>query len=90
MLAAKRVNFRVLMTASFFLVFAAALTRWNYNFTGLIASITYDPFTPGVILNSYTPTWVEFSVGTLVISYWLLMFSLAARYLPFQSTKEHH
>ena len=90
MLGAKKVNFRALMAVSFFPIVAAALTRWNYNFAGLIASITYDPFTPSVVLNSYTPTWVEFSVASLVLSYWLLVFSLAARYLPFQSMKEHH
>jgi Ni/Fe-hydrogenase subunit HybB-like protein len=91
LLAAKQIrNFRLLMAVSAFPILAAILTRWNYNFAGLIASISYDPFTPDVILNSYTPTWVEFSVATLVISYWLLMFSLAARYLPFQSMKEHH
>jgi len=91
LLAAKQIrNFRLLMAVSVFPILAAILTRWNYNFAGLIASISYDPFTPDVILNSYTPTWVEFSVATLVISYWLLMFSLAARYLPFQSAKEHH
>jgi len=90
LLAAKKVNFRLLMVVSFFPIIAAILTRWNYNFAGLIASISYDPFTPNIILNSYTPTWVEFSVATLVLSYWLLMFSLAARYLPFQSMKEHH
>ena len=91
LLAAKQIrNFRLLMAVSAFPILAAVLTRWNYNFAGLIASISYDPFTPNVILNSYTPTWVEFSVATLVISYWLLMFSLAARYLPFQSMKEHH
>jgi Ni/Fe-hydrogenase subunit HybB-like protein len=78
------------MAAAVIPIIAAVLTRWNYNFAGLVASITYDPFTPGVILNSYTPTWVEFSVATLVLCYWLLMFSLAARYLPFQSMKEHH
>jgi Ni/Fe-hydrogenase subunit HybB-like protein len=65
--------------------------RWNFNFSGLIASITYDPFTPTVVLNSYTPTWVEFSVGGMVIAYWLLVFSLAARYLPFERVhKEEH
>lgn len=91
LLAAKQIrNFRLLMVVSAFPIIAAILTRWNYNFAGLIASISYDPFTPNVILNSYTPTWVEFSVATLVICYWLLMFSLAARYLPFQSMKEHH
>lgn len=90
MMAANKVSFRTLMAVSSFPILAAILTRWNYNFAGLIASITYDPFTPGVVLNSYTPTWVEFSVASLVICYWLLMFSLAAQYLPFQSMKEHH
>jgi menaquinone reductase, integral membrane subunit len=91
MLAAKQIrNFRLIIAMSFLPVIAAILTRWNYNFAGLIASISYDPFTPNVILNSYTPTWVEFSVASLVICYWFLMFSLAARYLPFKSTQEAH
>ena len=91
LLGAKQIrNFRLLMAVSAIPIFAAILTRWNYNFAGLIASISYDPFTPDVILNSYTPTWVEFSVATLVLSYWLLMFSLAARYLPFRSMKQEH
>ena len=86
LLSAKSVkNFRYLMAVSVIPIFAAILTRWNYNFAGLIATPTYDPYTPVISVNSYTPTWVEFSVATLVISYWLLMFSFAARYLPFQS-----
>ncbi|RIK29515.1 MAG: hypothetical protein DCC56_12470 [Anaerolineae bacterium] len=91
LLAAKSVkNFRYLMVFSVIPIFAAILTRWNYNFSGLIATPTYDPYTPVIVLNSYTPTWVEFSVATLVISYWLLMFSFAARYLPFQSAGNEH
>jgi molybdopterin-containing oxidoreductase family membrane subunit len=90
LLAAKTVkNFRYLMAFATIPIFAAILTRWNYNFAGLIASISYDPYTPAVQINAYTPTWVEFAVAALVISYWLLMFSLAARYLPFQSKHEH-
>ncbi len=91
LLAAKRIkNFRVLMAASVLPVICLILLRWNYNFAGLIASITYDPFTPSVQLNSYVPTWQEWAVGTGVISYWLLGFSLAARYLPFRSKEAHH
>lgn len=91
LLSAKQIkNLRFLMAAAVIPIFAAILTRWNYNFAGLIASITYDPFTPNVVLNSYTPTWVEFAVGTLVISYWMLAFSLAARFLPFKSTHDEH
>ena len=90
LLAAKNIkNFRYLMAAAVIPVIAAIITRWNYNFAGLIASITYDPFTPNIVLNSYTPTWVEFAIGTMVICYWMLAFSLAARFLPFKSN-EHH
>ncbi|MCG2783545.1 MAG: polysulfide reductase NrfD [Anaerolineae bacterium] len=90
LLAAKRIrSFRVLLAAASIPILNAILMRWNFNFSGLIASITYDPFTPSVVLNSYTPTWIEFAVGGMVICYWLLMFSLAARYLPFHSTKQH-
>jgi len=88
LLAARSVkNFRYLMAFSVIPIFAAILTRWNYNFSGLIATPTYDPYTPVIVVNSYAPTWVEFSVAALVISYWLLMFSFAARYLPFQSSR---
>ncbi|MCX7756152.1 MAG: polysulfide reductase NrfD [Anaerolineales bacterium] len=91
LLAAGRVrNFRFLLVMAAIPIFNAILMRWNYNFSGLIASITYDPFTPTVVLNSYTPTWVEFAIAGMVLSYWLLMFSLAARYLPFQSPEKEH
>jgi molybdopterin-containing oxidoreductase family membrane subunit len=88
MLFAKKVrNFRILMLSAASLSFCAVMLRWNYNFSGLIASITYDPFTPTVVLNSYTPTWQEWAVAGLVICYWLLGFSLAAQYLPFHRAK---
>jgi len=81
-------NFRYLMAFSVIPVMATILTRWNYNFSGLIATPTYDPYTPVIRISSYTPTWPEFAVATLVISYWLLMFTLAARYLPYKSAHE--
>ncbi|MBK9211010.1 MAG: polysulfide reductase NrfD [Anaerolineales bacterium] len=91
LLAAKSIkNFRYLMAVAVIPIIAAIITRWNYNFAGLIASISYDPFTPNIVLNSYTPTWVEFAVGTMVICYWILAFSLAARFLPFKSSHDHH
>ncbi len=53
LLAAKSVkNFRYLMAASVIPIFAAILTRWNYNFAGLIAHSTYDPYTPIIRVNS--------------------------------------
>ena len=88
LLYAKKIgNFRYLMAAAVVPVFAAVLTRWNYNFVGLIAATSYDPYSPTVRLFSYTPTWVEFAVGTLVLCYWLMMFSLATRFLPFHGEK---
>ncbi len=92
LLLSKRIrNFCILMGVAALPAVCTVLMRWNYNFSGLIASITYDPFTPTVVLNAYHPTWQEWAVAALVISYWLLGFSLAARYLPFVSrSQEHH
>ncbi len=83
-------NFRMLMVFSLIPMVAAVLTRWNYNFAGLIATPTYDPYTPIIRVSSYSPTLPEFAVATLVISYWLLAFSFAARYLPFKSSEPEH
>jgi len=91
LIMAKRIrNFRILMAAAILPAFCTVLVRWNYNFSGLIASITYDPYTPTVVLNSYAPTWPEWAVASLVISYWLIGFSLAARFLPFRSAEHGH
>ena len=59
------------------------MLRWNYNFSALIANISYVPFEPKVYLNQYKPTWQEWFVAIGVITYWLTGFSLAARFLPF-------
>lgn len=85
LLSARRIkNLKILAAAAMLPVICTVLMRWNYNFSGLIASITYDPYTPTVVLNTYTPTWQEWAVAIGVISYWLLGFSLGARYLPFE------
>ena len=68
-------------------VLGVVLTCWDNNFSSVIASITYDRFTPTVKLNSYIPTWQEFALGTGIISYWLLGFSLAAGFLPFSTQR---
>ncbi len=79
-------NWKVLGTTAVLPVILIVILRWDYNFSGLVASFSWDPFTPTIWLHSYTPTWQEWAVATGVISYWLLGFSLAARFLPFQST----
>ncbi|MBN2046122.1 MAG: polysulfide reductase NrfD [Anaerolineales bacterium] len=94
LVSAKRIKrFRILAFFAILPLICTILTRWNYNLSGLIAQITYDPFTPTVIQNSYSPTVTEWQVGMGVISYWLITFSLAARFLPFKGDhhhKEHH
>ena len=91
LLNAKKIkNFKALVAIAIFPVICLVLMRWNYNFAGVIASISYDPFTPEVILHSYTPTWQEWAVVAGVASYWLMGFSLAARFLPFKSMHKEH
>ena len=88
LLYAKQIKtFRYLMAAAVIPVFATVLTRWNYNFVGLIAATSYSPYNPTVNLYTYSPTWVEFAVATLVVSYWLIAFSLATRFLPFHGER---
>ena len=82
-------NLRLRLVASVFAVVSVVIMRWNYNFAGSMAYIHYAPFVEQVKLAAYSPTWQEYAVATGVISYWLLGFSLAARYLPFKSP-EHH
>lgn len=91
LVSAKRIKrFRILAFFALLPIVCTVLTRWNYNLSGLIAQITYDPFTPTVILNTYAPTVTEWQVGIGVISYWLLAFSLAVRFLPFKGEEHHH
>ena len=91
MFSAKSIkSFRYLMVFSLFPMAATVLTRWNYNFAGLIAMPTYEPYTPIIRVSSYIPTWPEFAVASLVVSYWLLAFSFAARYLPFKGPDTAH
>ncbi|HKJ27671.1 MAG TPA: NrfD/PsrC family molybdoenzyme membrane anchor subunit [Anaerolineales bacterium] len=91
LLSAKRIkNMKVLSLFAILPMVCTVLTRWNYNLSGLIAQITYDPYTPTVVQNFYSPTWQEWAVGIGVISYWLIAFSLAARFLPFKGEEHHH
>ncbi|MCA9920775.1 MAG: polysulfide reductase NrfD [Anaerolineales bacterium] len=81
-------NLRLRVVVSLMAAACVVIMRWNYNFSGLLAAISYDPYTPTIQLGSYIPTWQEIAVGLGVISYWLLGFSLAARFLPFYDTHE--
>ena len=82
-------NLRLRLLAAAFAAASVVIMRWNYNFAGSMAYIHYAPFVEQVKLATYSPTWQEYAVATGVVSYWLLGFSLAVRYLPFKSP-EHH
>ncbi len=84
----KHNNLRLGVAAALMAAFGTVMLRWNYNFSALIANISYVPFEPKVYLNQYRPTWQEWFVAIGVITYWLTGFSLAARFLPFYD--RHH
>lgn len=83
-------NLRLRVVGGLLAAFGVVSMRWDYNFAALTTKISYDPFTPTVQYISYTPTWQEMAVLVGVLSYWLLGFSLATRFLPFSSTKHTH
>jgi len=82
-------NLRLRVVAGFLAAFGVVSMRWDYNFSALTTAISYDPFTPTIKYISYTPTWQELAVLVGVLSYWLLGFSLATRFLPFHSKEDH-
>ncbi len=82
-------NLRLRVIGGILAAFGAVSMRWDYNFSALTTDISYDPFTPTVKYISYTPTWQELAVLIGVLSYWLLGFVLATRFLPFQSKSDH-
>ncbi len=88
--ARKLKNIRLVAVFALLPILCTILLRWNYNLSGLTASVTYDPFTPSVQFNPYGPTWQEWALAIGVISYWLMAFSLAARFLPFTSHHPEH
>jgi Ni/Fe-hydrogenase subunit HybB-like protein len=82
-------NLRLRIVGGLLAAFGVVSMRWDYNFSALTTIISYDPFTPTVKYISYTPTWQELAVLIGVLSYWLLGFSLATRFLPFQSKEDY-
>jgi Ni/Fe-hydrogenase subunit HybB-like protein len=82
-------NLRLRVVGGLLAAFGVVSMRWDYNFSALTTVISYDPFTPTVKYISYTPTWQELAVLVGVLSYWLLGFVLATRFLPFHSKEDH-
>jgi molybdopterin-containing oxidoreductase family membrane subunit len=82
-------NTRLTVAAALMAGFGVIMLRWNYNFSAFIADVSYVPFTPTITFNFYRPTWQEWALGIGLVSFWILGFSLAARFLPFYNANEH-
>ena len=63
-------------------VLGVIVYRWNMTLAGFVVPLDWSP---GVLLNqpvaTYSPSLVEWGVGLGIVSYWLLAWSLAARFL---------
>lgn len=77
-----RRNKLALFVAGLLAVVGVIVYRWNMTLAGFVVPLDWSP---GVLLNqpvaTYTPSLVEWGVGLGIVSYWLLAWSLAARFL---------
>ena len=71
-----------LIMAGFLMALALIVNRWNTNMTGLLVPTAYITSVMPKANISYTPSWVEWAAAGGVLGYWLMAFSLGARYLP--------
>jgi len=77
-----RHNDRAVLMALGLLIFGVIVNRWNTTLSGLIAPPDWSPgVLGGVVVASYTPTWVEIAVSAGILGYALLVFTLAVKYL---------
>ena len=68
------------------IVVGLVMNRWNVTLSGLVAPPDWSPGVLGnVVAVSYTPSMVEIMVSIGIISYAMLGFSLAMKYLPIYS-----
>ncbi len=77
-----RRNRYMLMLAGILSVTGLVVYRWNMTLSGFVVPLDWSPGVADVFpVNEYTPNLIEWGVGLGVISYWLLAWSLAARFL---------
>jgi Ni/Fe-hydrogenase subunit HybB-like protein len=69
------------MLAMLLVVAGVAAFRWDTNLSGLLIVLSYLPGAPSMGYTTYRPSSIELLSGAGIISFGLLAFSLAVRYL---------
>jgi Ni/Fe-hydrogenase subunit HybB-like protein len=69
------------MLALLLVVTGVAAFRWDTNLSGLMIIISYLPGAPALAYTAYRPSLIEVLTGAGILSFGLLAFSLAVRYL---------
>ncbi len=63
-------------------VFGVVVFRWNMTLSGFVIGMDWSPGVADVVnIVSYQPALVEWGVALGIVAYWLLAWSLAARFL---------
>lgn len=74
-----------------FAIMGIIVNRWNVTLSGLIVPMDWSPGVANVFpINGYRPSWYEWGIATGVTGYFLTMFSLGLRFLPFFPKEEEH
>jgi molybdopterin-containing oxidoreductase family membrane subunit len=77
-----RRNRYALMLAGLLGVIGVIVYRWNMTLAGFVVPLDWSPGVANVFnVATYTPSLTEWGVGIGVLGYWLLVWSLAARFL---------
>ena len=63
------------------------LNRWDTTLTGLVATVSYSPSNPEIILTPYFPALAEWLVALGIAAYATLVYTLAVRFLPIFETE---
>jgi len=71
-----------LIVAGFLMAFALIVNRWDTNLMGLLVPSAYTTAVMPQVDIHYSPTWVEWATAGGILGYWLMAFSLGAKYLP--------
>jgi hypothetical protein len=71
-----------LIVAGFLMAFALIVNRWDTNLMGLLVPSAYTTAVMPQVDINYSPTWVEWATAGGILGYWLMAFSLGAKYLP--------
>lgn len=77
-----RRNRYMLMLAGLLSVTGLIVYRWNMTLSGFIVPLDWSPGVAEVFpVGEYNPTLIEWGVSLGIVSYWLLAWSLATRFL---------